>query len=761
MNSRRTLSVAALLVLLSAGLAAGGEKDAGTGTALRFSGPNGQYALRVEPDGFRFSIARENGGRPIEPHPVSGLVFNGSAVRSGVFERGRSTGSALVFSVWNENGERADVTVYLLPHSIRLSLAPERASGALIQARLGGLPGPAYGLADHGAAGDVHGVENLLIENDGGHNRFVSTFSIFPAASFGQVLISGQAEKRVGSSGSNTPHYVTLTGQETSVGIESALSAKHIYYFLGDPKTIYKAFSKAKKAAGYADVTPDYRLFGVGWEAWPLLSWDTNARSVKASLQGFIDNGYPLSWATVGSGFWEPGGTTTSFGRWNVNAHKYPEPDEFRVWLRDRGIALLLGLRTQFVDGLGVNTGSGRDGSAGAYLEGKPVPREYREGKAAGYFAQRADGRLFETSSDIFPQWDESLVVLDSNNPAAIEWYVNNAQLWGSDGWKEDSMLTGPARIYHDGHWNPIMTRLHERGNLVVARNAYVSTPGSVQRLNDTDGEEARIPLLTLAYAASGSPNVYTDIVGNYQQDNARYLERHAKLQALTASMGLGIEPWKLPEDVSANILSAARWHHRYQPFLFSAARRSAETGFPYTLTPLPIAYPHDTRTRELHHRKMWQWMIGETLLAHPLFDRENTGWRRSVYLPAGDWLDPNTGARFSGPVELADYDHSGPGMPVFIGGKGVLIVQDAATQRLYAEVWPVHPGRRVSVARFLHPGSASPTSISLDFDRWEAAGLQALDVTLGMPVPVETNAAGALVFPISAGGNYKVVVTQ
>ena len=73
---------------------------------------------------------------------------------------------------------------------------------------------------------------------------------------------------------------------------------------------------------------------------------------------------------------------------------------------------------------------------------------------------------------------------------------------WGVDGWKEDTMLTGGsggAKVYHDGAWNAPMKALHERGDYVMARNAYVSSPGSIQRLNDTHGEQDRIPQLVLS----------------------------------------------------------------------------------------------------------------------------------------------------------------------------------------------------------------------------------------------------------------------
>ena len=614
-------------------------------------------------------------------------------------------------------------------------------------------------------------IGELRVENDGGHDRFVSTFTIYPQRAFGQVLISRQQERLAGNTSSNVSHVVSLTATETALGIEGVAEVGAVVYFFGDPPMIYREFKAVRTRAGYADVRPDARLFGVGWEAWPLLGWNTSARTVRASVQGFLDRGYPLSWVTVGSGFWEHGGTTTSFGRWNTDPGKYPDPAGFVEWFRDRDIALLLGLRTQFVDGMGVNTGAGRDGDGGAYVHGAQPPPEYEQGMAAGMFATLRNGAPFQSRSDVFPKWDTSLAVLDSTGPEPVDWFLRGTARWGVDGWKEDTMLTGPARIYHDGHWNPIMAALHRRGDLVMARNAYVGSPGSVQRLNDTDGEESRIAQLALAYAASGVPNVYTDIVGNRQQDNVRYVERHAKLQATTAAMGLGVEPWRYGHDVEARIRRAVRWRARYRPYFHSAALRSWRTGFPHTLTPLAIALPDDASTHTLHERSMWQWLVDANLLAHPLLDRANATWRKDVYLPPGEWIDVNTGERQTGPTTIAGYDHRDIAVPAFVGGAGILVAEEPDSGGLIAEVWPVERPGPGTEYEFIQPapdasGEELTSTIVVvaggpDSDVEAVTATTVTDMDTGVRVAHRFGDFGVLEFPLEPGRDYRVVAPQ
>ena len=67
---------------------------------------------------------------------------------------------------------------------------------------------------------------------------------------------------------------------------------------------------------------PKYEWFGVGWEAWGALAWDTNQRTVIENVSRYLDLGFPLRWMVIGSGFWprhEP--------RFHATLHELPLAD--------------------------------------------------------------------------------------------------------------------------------------------------------------------------------------------------------------------------------------------------------------------------------------------------------------------------------------------------------------------------------------------------------------------------------------------------
>ena len=79
---------------------------------------------------------------------------------------------------------------------------------------------------------------------------------------------------------------------------------------------------------------------------------------------------------------------------------------------------------------------------------------------------------------------------------------------------------------------------------------------------------------------------------------------------------------WLTQDELVVEVTrEAAKLHVRLQPYVYSAAVDASRTGFPYPMTPLPLAYPDDPAVYELANRdrRSYQWLIGESLLATPL----------------------------------------------------------------------------------------------------------------------------------------------
>jgi len=113
--------------------------------------------------------------------------------------------------------------------------------------------------------------------------------------------------------------------------------------------------------------------------------------------------------------------------------------------------------------------------------------------------------------------------------------------------------------------------------------------------------------------------------------------------------------------------------------------------GFPHTLAPLPLVFPNDPNVygRENNITRGYQWMIGPSLMATPLYgDDYATASTRDVYLPKGTWIDYDTGEAHEGPKFLRGFALPVDKTPLFVGGAGVVIEKDG--QALHARVYPV-----------------------------------------------------------------------
>jgi alpha-glucosidase (family GH31 glycosyl hydrolase) len=477
-------------------------------------------------------------------------------------------------------------------------------------------------------------------------------------------------------------------------------------------------------------------------------------------VQQYLDKGYPISWAVTGSGFWPyvggAQGTTSSFGMWG---EKYPDPDGYKSFFADRGIDLILGLRQSF-PALPADGGTYDPAKDGPYVQ---------EALDNGYFITNADGtpRTFSTIS--FPSG--KVYLIDPENADAVAWFVKNERLWGAQGFKEDHMFNATANGFAQNDLvNAVDEALADDGNLMMVRNSAFSVPGSILRINDTDYNQGakdrdRTVVNGLAFAASGQANFYPDIVGGRimpdlesNVDKQKFLTRNAMMAAVSPSMSFGNEPWRMgtPELRDATV-KAAQWHAEYQPYIYSAAVDAWRTGYPSTATPLPIAFPQDAATYDLasYDAKQYEWMMGPSLLVAPLYGSDTgTAMSRDVYLPAGEWMDIETGERFTGPTTLDDYAQPFGKIPAFVGGTGTL-VHSTGDDTISAQVFPVAP--RGSAYTYTTKDGTTTSTITASNTTWSADAIVVRDGA-GASVPFSVDATtGAVQFPIVPGTDYIV----
>ena len=638
-----------------------------------------QYTLSIQFEGFRISFESAQG--TFQPDPTAGLWLRPHGSEDYLPAKTATRIEANDQSYLVQFAENLSARVRIVPgnDAVRFAVEPVEDGHYDIRFQFAGGMNPAFGLGDHGG---YHNSFNLypyrqeqLFQHQGGQEiRFLSTFAIFPTHRLAMVLFDR------GIKG------VQIDAEATSMQVVDAQDLDGFYLYAGDLPDIYAAYRESRFAEGLPDAMPDPDFFYPGLESYGALAWNTNQRSITNMLTGYLEHGYPLRWAVVGSGFWMnpsrrpqgPEGLTTSFGIWG---QRYPDPDEMKSFLRENNLRLIMGLRHGF-KALPEHGGRHDDEVHGPFT---------RYALENNYLVRDAEGnpRTFRAH---FPRGNSPIYLLDPDNKEGIEWFADQAQIWGADGFKEDFMFYAERNDYYDDYkLNPILEALDQRGLMVMVRGAAYSVPGSILRINDTDishrrEDQDRIPINLLAFAASGQANVYPDIIGgrpirNWGDPQRRYLTRMAMLSAVTPSMSFGNPPWRMQCELHERAaLKSAQWHARHVPYIYSAAVQSFESGFPYAFTPLPIAYPDDANTYDIssYERKQFQWLLGPSLLAAPLFGSDyDTADARDIYLPEGQWMDYETGEIFAGPATLENRTIPIDAMPLFIGRTALIVHED------------------------------------------------------------------------------------
>jgi alpha-glucosidase (family GH31 glycosyl hydrolase) len=581
------------------------------------------------------------------------------------------------FKVSLENG--ANVIVRLKPYkeTARFELEYTEDEAIAMALRSAGVS-PGYGLGDvfinwqrffqkkRNFHTDITGFENYDF-NSSHASRMVSNFAIYPIHQFGLINIDPGSK------------IVVSTKDEIIQGSRHTKKIASFYYFFGSPKAIYSNFLKARNELGFPVMKPAYEFYGVGWEAWGALAWNTSEATVKSDIDRYLDLGYPLKWMVIGSGFWpqteERLKSTTSFGMWDKE--KYPSPGAFKQYFREKGLKFFIGLRIAFIHD-------------GPYT---------LEGLKNSYFLEEGGkAKIYEIG---FPK--SPVYLLDVHNEEAVKWYVDLSAKWQVDGFKEDVFGYG-AYSFPDDKVDAVNIALKNKGYQIMIRNSYLTSPGELHRIEDFNFNmnQDRGPVNSLTLAYSGFPLTYMDIIGGlfggqtFEGEISNriktYMMRNARIASLHPSMSMGKGPWHFKDNqVSDILLESAQLHARLHPYIYSNAIKFYHDGYPHTMTPLPIAFPEDLQVhkRENSRERGFQWMIGDALMAYPLYGEDyETARSRNVYLPAGKWIDYDNGNKYTGPQMLNDFEIPVEKTPLFVGGTGIVIEEIEGV--LKCRIYPV-----------------------------------------------------------------------
>ncbi|MCG6190492.1 glycoside hydrolase family 31 protein [Maribellus maritimus] len=694
-------------------------------------------------DGFRYGFRESNGTFLVPAHPVSGLLAgspeNLSPAKSTKYIGVNNNINS--FKVVLENNKEIILRLKLENKQARFELENPDDKPIAMALRTAGVS-PGYGLGDvltnwwqrlpenkGKFQTEITGFTNNDYNSSNGYaSRMVSNFAIYPMNQFGLINIDSGAK------------IVVSTKDEIIQGSRHTKKIASFYYFFGNPRSIYSGFLTARNENGFPVMKPDYEFYGVGWEAWGALAWNTSAETVKADIDHYLNLGYPLKWMVIGSGFWpqtdEKYKSTTSFGMWDKT--KYPNPKEFKQYFKEKGLKFFIGLRI-------------------AFIHNGPFTKE---GLENGYFLKE-DGAAKEYKIG-FPK--DLVYLLDVHNEEAVKWYVNLCDKWQVDGFKEDVYSYG-AYSFPDDKIDAVNVALKKKGYQIMIRNSYLTSPGELHRIEDFnyDMNQDRGPVNSLTLAYSGFPLTYMDIIGGLfggrdfdgkvSSEIKTYLMRNARTAALHSAMSMGKGPWNYNDrQVSEVMLDCALLHARLHPYIYSNAIKFYHDGYPHTMTPLPVAYPNDINVhgRENYKERGYQWMIGDALLAYPLYgDDYETAQTRNVYLPEGKWIDYDTGKEYYGPLLLNDFEISVDKTPLFVGGTGIVI--EEIEGELKGRIYPV---TNKTQTVFYGKDGETQSEISIENPDWE--NLEIFDLTADKKV-IHEKIRHAIQFDFIEGHNYHI----
>ena len=288
----------------------------------------------------------------------------------------------------------------------------------------------------------------------------------------------------------------------------------------------------------------------------------------------------------------------------------------------------------------------------------------FDEGMEKGYLLKKTNGDVWQTD-----MWQAGMAILDVTNPDAREWYssyLRKLLAMGIDCFKTDFGERIPVRdiAYFDGsdslHMHNYYTFLYNKMVFEVLKEARgegeailfarSATVGGQQFPVHWGGDNsasyvsmAETLRAGLGMSHSGFGYWSHDISGFESTAPADVYKRWCQFGLLSSHSRLHGStsyrvPWLFDEESCDVVRKFTKLKCRLMPYLYGAAVEAHEKGTPM-LRPMMLEFPDDPACEMLDR----QYMLGESLLVAPIFNKEGTV---QYYLPDGQWtslLNENT----------------------------------------------------------------------------------------------------------------------
>ncbi|MBN1436803.1 MAG: DUF4968 domain-containing protein [Sedimentisphaerales bacterium] len=287
----------------------------------------------------------------------------------------------------------------------------------------------------------------------------------------------------------------------------------------------------------------------------------------------------------------------------------------------------------------------------------------YKEGVEKGYFAKNSDGTPFCYPPGTTGAWVDDLII-DFSNPQACRWYADQIsdliRLGAAtiktdfgEGIPEDACFQNiSGKKFHNLYtlvYNAVVAEAIERvsGESVVW--ARSGTAGS-QRYPIHWGGDSQCSWAGLAGTLRGALSMGLSGFVFFSHDIGGFIGRPTpELYIRWAQFGMfcsharchgagnnnSREPWSFGDEAEEIFRKYAKLRYRLLPYILEQAARGSRTGEPLVRA-LVLEYPQDRNVRQIED----EYLFGESMLIAPVLEPLEHGNKRSIYLPAGTWID-------------------------------------------------------------------------------------------------------------------------
>jgi alpha-glucosidase len=168
---------------------------------------------------------------------------------------------------------------------------------------------------------------------------------------------------------------------------------------------------------------------------------------------------------------------------------------------------------------------------------------------------------------------------------------------------------------------------------------------------------------------------------------------------------------WAYPEPYSAVLRSAFQMRYELQPYLYTEARKTYDTGVAF-FRPLYYDWPEANEA----YTSKGEYLFGDAMLVAPVVapvSKPSGLATEKVWLPEGEWIEWPTGKHLTGPL-TAERSFTIEQTPVYVKAGAIVPMQppmlytgQRPVDPLIVNVWPLQPGQTSSYEVYEDSGVA------------------------------------------------------